>query len=373
MDWGEVEADDVGARFGGADLGGPEILAALFAGADLDEPEDDDLLALGALRVLHGWVGPAGPGAALAFPLRTDLDPEIGGIELRLRDDSRYVRAAVPAFRDRHGDLTVSVALPPPVRGEERIVYAHLPYAALPRRVGDELALQAWLVEDGEPIDEAIWSFVLPDAGVRRLDNALAAVVLAAVSAEAASFVRATGTALASGNRGAQREVDVARLFGLDGSGRGVAADLFRTATPEADRMIAARLRARVAGEGLPRVFGLLEALAHAHGGSQAELAWIAALRARLGVKEGPNREGPNRERTRAHRAGPSPTTARHLHTLELTPGATWEEVRAAYRRAAQLHHPDRAPAEGQAAATERMKAINAAYSALERGMGRGR
>ncbi len=372
MEWGRVDAQDVGPRFGGPDLAGPGDLAGLFEGADFDlDDEEDELAAFGALRVLHGWVGPSGPGAALAFPLRTELDPEIGGIELRLRDDGRYVRGAVPAFRDRHGDLTVSVGLPPQVRGEERFVYAMLPYAALPRRTGEELALQAWLVEDGEPIEEAIWGLELPDPGVRRLDNALAAVVFACVSAEAAAGARASGTALMGAGRAELRDAEVARLFGLDAVGRAVASELARGGVPEAERMVAARLRARVAAEGLPSVFGLLESLARSAGAAAAaEEAWIAALAARLGVKGGA--QGPRQKRRTTNRAGPSPTTAAHLRTLDLVAGATWDDVRAAYRRAAQLHHPDRATAEEQAAANERMKAINAAYAALQRGM-RGR
>ncbi|MES2641543.1 MAG: DnaJ domain-containing protein [Myxococcota bacterium] len=373
MEWGQAVADDVGPRFGGADLAGPDDLAALFEGAELAVEDDDEIDAFGPLRVLHGWVGPSGPGAALAFPLRTDLDPEIGGIELRPRDDGRYVRSALPGLRDRHGDLTVSIGLPEHVRGEERLVYALLPYAALPRRLGDELSLQAWLVEDGEPIEEAIWPLVLPDPGVRRLDNALAAVIAAAVSAEAASGARAGPSALMSAGRVDRLDDEVARLFRLDKDGRAVAAELARAVGAEADRMVAARLRARVAPEGLPRVFALLYGLASGAGtAAPAEEAWIAALAARLGMKGG---DGPRQKRggSRPSRAGPSPATAAHLQTLDLTATATWDEVRAAYRRAAQVHHPDRATPHEQAAANERMKTINAAYAALKRGMGRGR
>lgn len=374
MEWGQAAADEAGPRFGGADLSGPDDLAGLFEGADL-EVDGDDLEAFGPLRILHGWVGPSGPCAALAFPLSTDLDPEIGGIELRLRDDGRYVRSALPNFRDRHGDYTVSVGLPPHVRGEERFVYALLPYAALPRRVSDELALQAWLVEDGEPIEEAIWPLVLPDPGVRRLDNALAAVIQAAVSAEAAGARRADAGALMGAGRSTRLEAELARLFRLDSDGRAVAADLARGAAAEGDRMIAARLRARIAPEALPRVFGLLDQLANEVGvAAPAEEAWLAALAARLNVKGHPgNEEGGRQKRRGASRAGPSPATATHLRTLDLCAGATWEDVRAAYRRAAHVHHPDRAAPPEQAAAHERMKSINAAYTALKRGMGRGR
>ncbi len=366
MDWGRVEAQDVGARFGGRDLRGPEDLAALFEGADLEEEDDGDEV-FGVLQLLHGWVGPAGPGAALRFTLRTDVDPDIAGLELRLRDEGRYVRTPLAPYRDRHGDLTLTLPLPP--EGDDgRLVHVFLPYAALPRRLGEELALEAWLVEDGDPVEEALWGIELPDLGVRRLDNALAAVALAAVSAEAAGVARARGPALVEAGRARRIEAALAAHFELDPVGRAVAAALVESAEPEGDRMAAARLRARVASEGMPRVLAMLEGLAGPVP-TPGEVAWIAALAARLGTtSERARARGP-----RGRRAGPSPATEGHLRTLDLGPGATWDEVRAAYRKAAAQHHPDRATPAGQAAATERMKAINAAYAALRKGMGRGR
>ena len=50
--------------------------------------------------------------------------------------------------------------------------------------------------------------------------------------------------------------------------------------------------------------------------------------------------------------------------TLELQSNASDAEVKAAYRRLAALYHPDRNPG-FQAAATERLKALNAAYAAI--------
>ena len=364
MEWGRVEAHDVGARFGGRDLSGPGDLAGLFAGADFesdDEPED----VFGDLQLLHGWVGAGGPGVAIRFRLQTDLDPDLAGLELRLRDDARYVRSPLRPFQDRHGDLTL--ALPLPSEGDDgRVVYAHLPYAALPRRLGEELALEAWLVEDGEPVEEALWGLELPAPGVRRLDNALAAVVTAAVSAHGAGLARARGPGLVEAGRLRRIETALGAAFRLDGVGRSALAALLESIEPEADRMAAARLRARVAPDGLPRVLLLLEELAGT-AAPQGEAAWIAALAARLGTQS--ERARPRGPRGKA--AGVSPATAAHLRTLDLAPGATWEDVRAAYRQAASRHHPDRAGPADVAAATEKMKAINAAYAALQKTMAR--
>ena len=48
---------------------------------------------------------------------------------------------------------------------------------------------------------------------------------------------------------------------------------------------------------------------------------------------------------------------------LGLTPQATDEEVKSAFRKLASRHHPDKNP--GDAAAPERFKEINAAYQIL--------
>jgi DnaJ-class molecular chaperone len=51
-----------------------------------------------------------------------------------------------------------------------------------------------------------------------------------------------------------------------------------------------------------------------------------------------------------------------HYEVLDLPGSAGPEEVRRAYRRAAQRHHPDRRP---DAGAQDRMAAINEAYAVL--------
>lgn len=55
--------------------------------------------------------------------------------------------------------------------------------------------------------------------------------------------------------------------------------------------------------------------------------------------------------------------TASHYDTLGVRLDADADELRRAYRRAAQRHHPDRLPACGQA--QDRMAQINSAYAVL--------
>lgn len=56
-----------------------------------------------------------------------------------------------------------------------------------------------------------------------------------------------------------------------------------------------------------------------------------------------------------------------HYATLGLTPGATMDEVKAAYRQKMREHHPDRYAHDeaAEAAAQERAQAINIAYQEL--------
>ncbi|MBR9906122.1 MAG: J domain-containing protein, partial [Gammaproteobacteria bacterium] len=75
-------------------------------------------------------------------------------------------------------------------------------------------------------------------------------------------------------------------------------------------------------------------------------------------------------QRNRQQRTSPPPPdrTTRALSVLGLTPGATRIEVRHAYRRMAQLHHPDRFYSESEhqvALASARFQRIKNAYDYL--------
>ena len=50
---------------------------------------------------------------------------------------------------------------------------------------------------------------------------------------------------------------------------------------------------------------------------------------------------------------------------LDLAPKASRKEIRAAYRRAAQRWHPDRAPSSEEAEYRDRMQQVNLAYQRL--------
>jgi len=82
------------------------------------------------------------------------------------------------------------------------------------------------------------------------------------------------------------------------------------------------------------------------------------------------SRQQDSRQQHRQQRASPPPPdrTTRALSVLGLTPGATRIEVRHAYRRMAQLHHPDRFYSESEqqvALASARFQRIKNAYDYL--------
>lgn len=81
----------------------------------------------------------------------------------------------------------------------------------------------------------------------------------------------------------------------------------------------------------------------------------------------GPRPSDPGSSRGNGH----SPMGSRSPYeVLEVSPGATTEEVRAAYRRKVQQYHPDKVAELGpeiREVAERRMKEINAAYEELKR------
>ena len=60
-----------------------------------------------------------------------------------------------------------------------------------------------------------------------------------------------------------------------------------------------------------------------------------------------------------------------HYETLGLTPSATEDAIKRAYRKQAMIWHPDRNPAHGAAEAAERFKTIKHAYEVLENAVSR--
>jgi len=66
-------------------------------------------------------------------------------------------------------------------------------------------------------------------------------------------------------------------------------------------------------------------------------------------------------------------TTGAHYRRLGVSPDATAEQIRAAYREAARRHHPDARAARGSAGSDDEMAAINEAWRVLSDPVARAR
>ena len=92
--------------------------------------------------------------------------------------------------------------------------------------------------------------------------------------------------------------------------------------------------------------------------------------RSSLGARTRQGSSGPWGENPWDRSSNDSPQARSPYEVLEIRPGSSKEEIRAAYRRLVQQYHPDRvatlAP-EFRELAEQRMKEINAAYEQLKR------
>ena len=77
---------------------------------------------------------------------------------------------------------------------------------------------------------------------------------------------------------------------------------------------------------------------------------------------------GTQRGRSYKDRRGPGTAEQRALETLQLTGAADMTEVKARYKALAKKYHPD--ANDGDAAAENRLKAINEAYTVLKNSLG---
>ncbi|MGQ5702496.1 TerB family tellurite resistance protein [Sandaracinobacteroides sp. A072] len=208
----------------------------------------------------------------------------------------------------------------------------------------------------GAAIDRAILAVRAGNPERRQVAFTIAAIALAAKMA------------IADGHA-SEREMEAfERLFHVPGQERENMRRFYRLARQSVDGHEAyARQAASLLGAGSPVLEDLLEALmmiATVDGVHPAEIDYLERVSAILGFSA---------VQWAAIRARHIPLAPEDPHSvLGVAPGATETEIRAAYRRLARDHHPDRHMAEGTPpefirVAEARMAAINAAYAALTR------
>lgn len=240
----------------------------------------------------------------------------------------------------------------------------HLPEVLLPYAfVGDALTVTVRVDAGADGHDEARFEVPLPSA-VRRLGLSGPGRVVMALVATA----RAGGRALTREDVRFIRERFEA-AHPLDDDGRAWLKAWMRTLRDadlprlSADK-VAARLAPHVDGESAGRVLTWLMHGARGVWPGEAQVAFIEALGAGLGLPP----EEVSALWQRVDRPVDPDARREALATLGLEPDAPPEAVREAWRRLVRLHHPDRARTPDAAArATTRTAELNAAYDLLTR------
>lgn len=195
-----------------------------------------------------------------------------------------------------------------------------------------------------------------------RSDRAQVAFTIAAIAL-------AAKMAAADGHASAREFEAFQRLFHVPEAERGNAERFYRLAQRSPAGFEAyARQAADLLGPGSPVLEDLLDALlriATVDGVDETEIAFVEEVARIFGFADA------DWERIRARHFGAGEDNP--WAVLGVAPGASAEEVKAAWRRLVKAHHPDRHLAEGVPpefirVAEARMAAINAAYARLSGG-----
>jgi DnaJ like chaperone protein len=333
--------------------------ATVHRGSGFFAPESVDERLAGEVAWLEAEpaaVSTSGP--ALALAIDASVTGWAGGepiVVVRVRQGGLYVGSPRSEWRDPDGHLAACAEVVLDDDGAVHLPIA-LPYAAFPTGVGGAACVEVAVHDRAGPlVAYGLFDVELPD-DVERVPDLLTVLVHALVA-----LVRVDDGAVSSAEAAAIRAL-LATDFGLDDLGEQALARIVRTAnevehTPES---IAPVLEFALGEEGHERLVNLLYAAARSDGVVQdAEQAFIDDLLPRLGVYDHV-RHGPEALRPA-------------FEELELTPGASLAEVKAAWRRMVRDYHPDRVAhlAAGFGAyATLRTAAINQAYETLEAHLG---
>jgi DnaJ like chaperone protein len=207
------------------------------------------------------------------------------------------------------------------------------------------------------------------DAGATALGPARDRAERRGVAFTIAAIALAAKMAGADGRASAAEYAAFERLFHVEPSERANARRFWELARGTTAGFEAyADQAARALGPGSPALedlFDALLAIAAVEGFKPEELAYLSGVAARFGFSEAQARRLFDRCRL-------CPQT-QPWEVLGVPRDASPDAIRAAYRRLAREHHPDRHLAEGVPSefirvAEARMAAINAAYAALTRG-----
>lgn len=187
-----------------------------------------------------------------------------------------------------------------------------------------------------------------------------------------ASLLALTAAMMKADGRATKSELDVMKAFFAQQFGAPIAADALRMLRDLLKRDIplgpvCAQIRMNMNYSQRLALLHFLYSLAHADGALHpAEDRLLARLAADLGIHAADLR-------SIAAMFAPKADPDADYRVLEVSPHASDDEVRRAYRRMSMKHHPDKVAHLGpefQKTATEKFQRVNAAYAAIRKSRG---
>lgn len=351
MGWsGKVVLGGIGAVIAGP--AGAALGAAL--GHLLDE-EESLPVELESKGVIWGIVSPDGPGLGLLLSATpSDKVPPDAQTAAFLRNESGFLKSQLSDYADQDGDLRTIGRI---IReSEDATMVFFIPYAAIPPQTTGTLTVTIVLVAGTERLALSDFAIELPARKKLLANNLLSALVHAAVA-----VVRGAGELDRLEVRHIRQQME--RNFELNETGQEVLRVLLKSANakPMGEEALATLLSKHIEPENYSSFVSYLFEVARADGEvAPAEEEFISGLCARLGVPKNLVEEV---------RGKYVVDLSIHYAELELQPGASWVEVRSAYRRLASEYHPDHVhnmPKGFQEFATRKMMALNVAFETLE-------
>jgi DnaJ like chaperone protein len=355
--FGAMVGGPLGAAFG-AGLG--HLWDQAMAGDDEGDDTEDGEASEITFRGLRQNEIVTSSGPALAFEVTFESETPLSGTivgALFFHEGEAQVPSDLASHRDEDGGLVAGGEVELSNGGRFGSFVAVVPVRAF-RDWPRHPTILVVVVADGEVegADRAeLSNWPTREALVHR--NFLSAIATACIG-----VVRSDGSLEASEVSTLRRSL--VEAFELDPVGDAALRDILKAEnrSPSDPSSAAARMRPHLDEGSAEPVVALLYQMAEADGHtSEVEEAWIRAFCDAAGI--------PRVAREAARREQEAELSS-HYAALELSPGAPLEEVKRAYRRMASEYHPDRVatlPKGFQEFATNKMKAINAAYDALRK------
>ena len=187
-----------------------------------------------------------------------------------------------------------------------------------------------------------------------------------------ASLLALTAAMMKADGRATKSELDVVKAFFAQQFGSQIAQDALRMLRDLLDRdiplgPICAQIQRNMNYSQRMALLHFLFSIAHADGELHpAEDRLLARLASDLGIHSAD-------ARSIAAMFAPKADPGADYRVLEVSPNASDDDVRRAYRRMSMKHHPDKVAhlgAEFQKAATEKFQRVNAAYAAIKKARG---